>query len=99
MWFARASLSLSLCVRVVFVSPHKSRFISIEADLSIYLFIHRATMEEEEEEESVQDLLNGVQLIGRLDTKSFHVESRDGEEIGPELERSGYQIVCFDEQT
>lgn len=56
-------------------------------------------MEEEEEEESVQDLLNGVQLIGRLDTKSFHVESRDGEETGPELERSGYQIVCFDEQT
>lgn len=44
-------------------------------------------MEEEEEEESVQDLLNGVQLIGRLDTKSFHVESRDGEETGPELER------------
>lgn len=55
--------------------------------------------EEEEEEESVQDLLNGVQLIGRLDTKSFHVESRDGEETGPELEQSGYQIVCFDEQT
>lgn len=44
-------------------------------------------MEEEEEEESVQDLLNGVQLIGRLDTKSFHVESRDGNWSGTGAER------------
>lgn len=51
-------------------TPHKSRFISIEAgdeaDLSIYLFIYLSRNGGvEEEEETVQDLLNGVQLIGR----------------------------------
>lgn len=122
MRFARA-LSLyvsSSCVRLAFVSPHaaritphKSRFISIEAgdeaDLSIYLFI--PTMEEEEEE-SVQDLLNGVQLIGRCSIRyekfprgiSRWRKKPELEETASILkeewiyrERKSFQIVCFDE--